>query len=99
MINIRLILLSLLLINMIVSVSVVFSAEDPSQGEQHGEPRQELIPDHEIKYEDSLSPDWKTNWDIARSLYRENKFPEALIQYEILFTQKDNIEEARWEYY
>ena len=56
------------------------------------------VPDHDIKYEDELSPDWKVNWDLARKLYRENKFREALIQYELLFAQKENIDEARWEY-
>jgi len=57
-----------------------------------------LVPDHEIQYEETLSPDWKVNWDLARSLYREKKYPEALVLYEILFTQKENIDEARWEY-
>ncbi len=57
-----------------------------------------LVPGQEIEYEGKLSPDWKANWDVARSLYREKKYAEALVQYEILFTQKENIEEARWEY-
>jgi len=56
------------------------------------------VPDHEIKYEDEFSPDWKVNWDRARQLYRENKYREALVQYELLLAQKENIDEARWEY-
>ena len=60
--------------------------------------QEKLVPDHEIQYEEILSPNWKVNWDLARSLYRDKKYPEALVQYEILFTQKENIDEARWEY-
>jgi tetratricopeptide (TPR) repeat protein len=56
------------------------------------------IPDHEIKYEDKLSPAWKGTWDMARQLYRERKYREALVQYEILLAQKENVAEARWEY-
>lgn len=56
------------------------------------------VPDHDIIYTDELSPDWKVNWDLARQLYRENKFREALVQYELLLAQKENIDEARWEY-
>lgn len=59
----------------------------------------ELLPDREIKYkEEKSAPDWKKNWDFARELFREKKFSEALVQYEILFSQKMDIEEARWEY-
>lgn len=58
----------------------------------------ELVPGDQVHYEESLSPDWKVNWDLARSLYREKKYPEALVQYEILLSQKENIDEARWEY-
>ena len=56
------------------------------------------VPDREIKYEETLSPDWKKNWDLARELYRQKKFREALVQYEFLLAEKENIEEARWEY-
>jgi tetratricopeptide (TPR) repeat protein len=56
------------------------------------------VPDREIRYEDTLSPDWKENWDRARALYREKKFREALVQYEFLLAEKENIDEARWEY-
>ncbi|HBI16419.1 MAG TPA: hypothetical protein DDY20_13095 [Desulfobulbaceae bacterium] len=56
------------------------------------------IPDHEIKYEDKLSPAWKGTWDMARQLYREGKYRESLVQYEILLAQKENVAEARWEY-
>ncbi len=55
-------------------------------------------PDREIRYEETLSPDWKNNWDLARELYRQQKFREALVQYEFLLAEKENIDEARWEY-
>ncbi|MCL7488905.1 MAG: tetratricopeptide repeat protein [Desulfobulbaceae bacterium] len=58
----------------------------------------ERVPDHEIRYEEKLSPDWIASWDAARALYRDEMYPEALVQYEILFSQKENIDEARWEY-
>jgi len=56
------------------------------------------VPDHEVQYEDTLSPDWKKNWDLARELYRDKKYREALIQYELLLSQKESCDEARWEY-
>lgn len=56
------------------------------------------IPDHEIRYEDKLSPAWKATWDRARQLYRESKYRESLVQYEVLLAQKENLAEARWEY-
>ena len=56
------------------------------------------IPGHEIQYEDDLSPEWKAKWVLARQLYREKKYREALVQYELLLSQKENIDEARWEY-
>lgn len=66
--------------------------QDVSQTHSRG------VPDHDISYEDTLSPAWKSSWDVARQLYREKKYREALIQYEILLNQKDSVEEARWEY-
>jgi tetratricopeptide (TPR) repeat protein len=66
--------------------------------EQQEKTAKAVAPDHQIKYEDSLSPDWKITWDLARQLYREEKYREALVQYELLFARKENIDEARWEY-
>ncbi len=64
-----------------------------------GEQRLALaVPDREIRYEETLSPDWKKNWDLARALYREKKFRQALVQYELLLAEKENVDEARWEY-
>lgn len=78
--------------------ALLTNAEDrPAEVIPNGK-HEQSIPDHEIKYEESLYPDWKMNWDLARELYRDKKYPEALVQYEILFTQKENIDEARWEY-
>lgn len=56
------------------------------------------IPDHEIRYENTLAPAWKDSWDLARKLYREKRLSEALAQYEILLAQKENVGQARWEY-
>lgn len=81
----------------VVQVSFCHAADDNLAIPQ-ATSQEELVPDHEIQYEEALSPDWKANWDLARSLYRDNKYSEALVQYEILFTQKENIHEARWEY-
>lgn len=57
------------------------------------------VPDHDVQYENNkLAPDWKLIWDQARQLAREKKYREALVQYELLFGRKENIDEARWEY-
>jgi len=58
----------------------------------------EDVPARNIKYDESLSPDWKMTWDLARRLYQEKKYKEALVQYEILLGRKENVCEARWEY-
>jgi tetratricopeptide (TPR) repeat protein len=58
----------------------------------------EDVPDHEVKYEGDFTPEWKANWDLARELYRENKYREAMVQYELLLGQKESVDEARWEY-
>ena|GEM_PF-818106 len=58
-----------------------------------------VLPAREIHYkENGVAPDWKQGWDKARELFRQQKFGEAFIQYELLLAQKDNIDEARWEY-
>lgn len=57
------------------------------------------VPDHDVQCENNkLAPDWKRIWDQARQLAREKKYREALVQYELLFGRKENIDEARWEY-
>ncbi|GBE13160.1 tetratricopeptide repeat protein [bacterium BMS3Bbin14] len=57
------------------------------------------VPDHDVQCENNkLAPDWKLIWDQARQLAREKKYREALVQYELLFGRKENIDEARWEY-
>jgi len=85
----------------LVGLSTVFPLAEETvreEVEQVHENQTMAIPDHEIRYEETLSPDWKSTWYQARQLYREQKFREALVQYEILLGQKSNIEEARWEY-
>lgn len=78
--------------------SKCYAEKLPVASTQPEEIQEELVPDHEIKYEEKLSPNWKVNWDLARSLYRDKKYPEALVQYELLLAEKENIDEARWEY-
>ena len=55
-------------------------------------------PDHFISYQDELAPEWKKVWDQARLLYQQKKYGQARIQYELLLSRKDNIDQARWEY-
>lgn len=87
-----------------VSLLLVFvnqsaiQAEEKKIGKNKAQAPIANVPDHEVHYENNLSPDWKINWDLARKLYREKKYREALVQYEILLSQKESIDEARWEY-
>lgn len=57
----------------------------------------DIVPNRDIQYAEDLAPGWKTTWDYARELSRQEKFGEALIQYELLLARKDNVDEARWE--
>lgn len=88
----------LVMFNLAVVQSSFCYAEDVPPVPAQAKPLDRRVPDHEIIYKETLAPDWKTTWDFARTLYRDKKYPEALVQYEILFTQKENIDEARWEY-
>lgn len=88
----------IVLLNLGVVQVLLCHADDPAAVSAQATVQETLVPNHEIKYQETRSPDWKTNWDIARSLYRDKRYPEALVQYEMLFTQKENIDEARWEY-
>ncbi len=57
------------------------------------------VPDRDVQYADKEHlPQWKTDWDQARALYRQGKVGSALVQYELLLQNKNTIEEARWEY-
>ncbi len=58
----------------------------------------EMVPDRVISYQDETTPEWKKLWDQARKLYNQEKYGQAQVQYEILLTDKDNIDLARWEY-
>ncbi len=91
-INIFSIMISLAVVPVVLSYAMDVAPVSSEKAEN------KPVPGHEIQYEETLSPDWKVNWDLARSLNREKKYPEALVQYEILLAQKGNIEEARWEY-
>ena len=51
-----------------------------------------------ISYQDELAPEWKKIWDLARELTVAQKYVQARIQYELLLSQKNNIDQARWEY-
>lgn len=78
--------------------SSAIHAEEKSEAVSKKQDVKTNVPDREVEYEDSLSPEWKKNWDLARELYRDKKYREALVQYEILLLQKENCDEARWEY-
>jgi predicted Zn-dependent protease len=54
--------------------------------------------DHFISYRDDSSSDWIELWDQARKLYSLQKYGQAQVQYELLLADKDNIDQARWEY-
>ncbi len=56
------------------------------------------VPAHFILYQDDLAPEWKKIWDQARSLYKQKKFEQAQVQYELLLARKENVDQARWEY-
>ena len=56
------------------------------------------VPGHFILYQDDLAPEWKKIWDQARSLYKQRKFEQAQVQYELLLARKENVDQARWEY-
>ena len=56
------------------------------------------VPGHFITYQDDLAPEWKKIWDQARSLYKQKKYKQAQVQYELLLVRKENIDQARWEY-
>jgi len=56
------------------------------------------VSDRKILYADARAPQWKDVWDRARKLVREEKYEEAMIQYELLLGSKANLNEARWEY-
>jgi tetratricopeptide (TPR) repeat protein len=55
-------------------------------------------PPHAISYRNETAPDWKKIWDHARNLYTRKKYEQAQVQYEVLLSRKDNIDQARWEY-
>ncbi len=58
----------------------------------------EQIPDHVTTYQDDPAPEWKKIWDQARRLYTLKKYGQAQVQYELLLANKDNVDQARWEY-
>ncbi len=90
-----------LFVGILVRVPWTAAADGKSQGSanRHLAPeRTETAPSRIISYDESSSPEWKATWDQARRLYRNEKYKEALIQYEILLNSKGNISEARWEY-
>ena len=43
-------------------------------------------------------PEWKSIWDHARELAKNENFIEAAQEYEKIFTLKKNVEEVQWEY-
>jgi tetratricopeptide (TPR) repeat protein len=43
-------------------------------------------------------PLWKKNWDQARILYGRKQYDQAMLKYQQVLSEKDNIDQARWEY-
>ncbi len=88
-----------LFIQFFLGGGTVFAAElkDPLVGSVTDQSETRVAP-REIQYEEKLAPDWKQVWDKARTLSRQKKVGEALVQYELLFAQKGTVDEARWEY-
>lgn len=99
-----LLLMKCILFLVAVSLLIVFTYQSATKAEEkknvknRAKVQRANVPDHEVRYEDNLSPEWKINWDLARKLYREKKYREALVQYELLLSQKESVDEARWEY-
>lgn len=73
-------------------------AEEKKAAPVPAAPAAQEVPARDVRYEETQSPEWKANWDLARKLYREKKYREALVQYELLLSQKESVDEARWEY-
>lgn len=58
-----------------------------------------VVPDRDVQYRvEGRAPQWKIDWDQARSLYHQGKLGQALVQYELVLQQKKTVDEARWEY-
>ncbi|MCX5870860.1 MAG: tetratricopeptide repeat protein [Deltaproteobacteria bacterium] len=58
-----------------------------------------IIPERDVVVSDTREePEWKTLWDEARELTRQEKYAEAARSYSRLLSLKNNIEEASWEY-
>jgi hypothetical protein len=60
-----------LFISLGVVLALACHAEDLDAAASVENKESERVPDHEIRYEEKLSPDWKASWDSARALYRE----------------------------
>jgi len=58
----------------------------------------ESFADHVITYQKDPAPEWKKTWDQARESYGQGKYEQAQVYYEQLLAQKDNVDQARWEY-
>ena len=58
----------------------------------------ESFADHVITYQEGPAPEWKKIWDQAREFYGQKKYEQARAYYEQLLAQKDNVDQARWEY-
>jgi len=54
--------------------------------------------DHVITYQENPLPEWKNIWDQARKFYSQGKYDLARERYEQLLAQKENFDQARWEY-
>ena len=59
----------------------------------------EIAPSNSIKIVNSESsdPPWKKLWDSARDSVNNQKYEDAIKQYEQILNRKPNIEEVKWE--
>jgi tetratricopeptide (TPR) repeat protein len=59
----------------------------------------EVIPQQvRITQDTRWAPPWKNTWDQARKLFRQKQYDQALDQYQQLLEEKNNLDQARWEY-
>lgn len=56
-----------------------------------------LLPERDIRQQTAELPPWKSQWDLARALVRDEDYPRAAETYETLLARNPRLLEARWE--
>lgn len=59
--------------------------------------QEEIVPDREIHQQTGIIPSWQYLWRQARQLVRSGEYNRAVLKYEKLMAEKNDLEEARWE--